>query len=81
MLKTRQMLIEELIDSVKDRIHLFVESEIYAMFLKDNLKVTLERFHEFEEVIVELTNMTTSNMERLLKHPYTKLDTGQIKLN
>lgn len=51
----RHVLIEELIEAVKDRIHLFVESEIYAMFLKDNLKATLEKFHEFDCVIVELT--------------------------
>ncbi len=55
VLHKRNALIDELLDAVRDRIHLFVESEIYAMFLKDNLKATLERFHEFEAVIVELT--------------------------
>ena len=55
VLYRRHTLIEELIEAVKDRIHLFVESEIYAMFLRDNLKTTLEQFHEFDCVIVELT--------------------------
>lgn len=55
VLYTRQTLIEELLESVKDRIHLFVESEIYTMFLKDNLKSTLEKFHEFDCIVVELT--------------------------
>lgn len=55
VLYRRRVLIDELIDAVKDRIHLFVESEIYTMFLKDNLKSTLEKFHEFDSVIVELT--------------------------
>ena len=55
VLHTRQALTEELLGAVKDRIHLFVESEIYTMFLKDNLKSTLEKFHEFDCVVVELT--------------------------
>jgi len=55
VLHTRHALIDELIDAVKDRIHIFVESEIYTMFLQDNLKATLEKFHEFDDIIVELT--------------------------
>lgn len=82
VLKTRQMLIEELIDSVKDRIHLFVESEIYAMFLKDNLKVTLERFHEFEEVVVELTQYDHQQYGEIIEASLHKAGyrTNQIKL-
>ncbi len=55
VLYRRHLLIDELLEAVKDRIHLFVESEIYTMFLKDNLKATLEKFHEFDDVVVELT--------------------------
>lgn len=55
VLHRRNVLIDELLEAVRDRIHLFVESEIYAMFLRDNLKATLERFHEFDAIIVELT--------------------------
>lgn len=82
VLKTRQMLIEELIDSVKDRIHLFVESEIYAMFLKDNLKITLERFHEFDDVIVELTQYDHQQYGEIIEASLNKAGyrTNQIKL-
>lgn len=55
ILATRQTLIDELIASVRDRIHGFAESEIYTVFLKDNIRATLEHFHEFDDVIVELT--------------------------
>ncbi len=55
VLYRRHNLIDELLEAVTDRIHLFVDSEIYTMFLKDNLKTTLERFHEFDDIIVELT--------------------------
>jgi len=55
VLYRRHTLIDELLEAVKDRIHVFVESEIYTMFLQDNLKSTLEKFHEFDDIIVELT--------------------------
>lgn len=61
------MLIDELLDAVRDRIHLFVESEIYAMFLRDNLKATLERFHEFDAIIVELTQHDHQNFGEMIE--------------
>jgi len=82
VLYRRHTLIDELIEAVKDRIHLFVESEIYAMFLKDNLKATLEKFHEFDCVIVELTKQDHHAYGDIIEESLHKAGykTKQIKL-
>lgn len=56
VLSLRQELIESLIEAVTDRIHHFVDSEIYALFLKDSIKSALEAVREFSEVTVEMTS-------------------------
>lgn len=55
VLAKRQELIAHLIEAVTDRIHNFVESELYGEFLKDSVKETLEEIKGFSGIELELT--------------------------